>query len=379
MDIGPGTTDVLVIDNGSWMIRAGFAGADSARAIFPSVVGRPRTKGATEGTSNKDVFCGDEALSKRGLLTIKRPIESGIVTNWDDMEKIWHHTFYNELRVAPEEHPVLLTENPMNPKANRERMTQIMFEHFNIPAMYAVNTAVLSLFASGRTTGMVIDCGYGTSHTVPIYEGCSLSHAINRLDIGGHDLDENLLRIVPNNDIFPSKAQLEIVRDMKEKLCYVALDVGQEIQTSAQGCSLERNYELPDGQVMTIGKERFLCPEALFEPSYVGFSCTGIHDNAHYSIMKCNADIRKDQFANIILAGGSTMFPGFAERLQKEITALAPASTPVKVVAPPERKYSAWIGGSILATMSTFQDMWISRQEYDEFGPSIVRKKCIGV
>ncbi|PHT44419.1 Actin-1 [Capsicum baccatum] len=293
------------------------------------------------------------------------------------MEKLWHHAFYSELCVAPEEHPVLLTEAPFNSNANREKMTQIIFETFNIPAMYAANKAVLSVIANGRTTGIVLDSGDSVTHTVPVYEGYVLPHAISQLVLGGRDLTDLLIRDLSLSCVL-NRYHRDMICDMKETIAYIALNFEHEID-KAKNCSksVEKGFELPDGQVVNIGTERFRCPEVLFQPSLLGMEETGIHKKAYNSIMRCDDDIRKELFANIVLSGGSTMFPGIAKRMSKEITALAPSSTKIKVIASPERKYSTWIGGSIFASLATFQKMLIVKAEYDESGPAIIHRKCI--
>jgi len=194
------------------------------------------------GMDQKDAYVGDEAQSKRGVLTLKYPIEHGIVTNWDDMEKIWHHTFYNELRVAPEEHPVLLTEAPLNPKANRERMTQIMFETFNVPAMFVAIPAVLSLYGSGRTTGLVFDSGHGVTHVVPVYDGYHIHNSIIRSNFAGQDLNGYLMKLLKK------KLPESVVQNIKEDLCFVEQDKASSTTPSI----IEKDFILPDGQVIQV-------------------------------------------------------------------------------------------------------------------------------
>jgi len=367
----------LVIDVGTGNCKAGFAGEDAPRCVFPSIVGRPKTTNVMSGTDNRDHFVGDEAQMKRGILEIKYPIEHGVVQDWDDMEKVWHHAFFNGLRVEPQEHPVFLTEAALNPKANRERMTQIMFESFYVPAMFVSTQAVLSLYASGRTTGIVTDSGDGVTHIVPIYEGYALPHAVARLDLAGRDLTEYMMKILKESgNSFTTTAEREIVRDVKEKCCYVTSDFDAELEVHEKSSDKEITYELPDGNLLTLGSERFRCPEVLFKPFLIGKEAPGIHQMTFNSIQKCEVDIRRNLYSNIVLSGGTTMFEGLGKRMQVEIAALAPPSMRIRVLYPDDRKHSVFIGGSMLADLDTFRQMCVSKAEYSEFGPNIIHRKC---
>jgi len=365
----------IVIDNGSGTIKAGFAGAELPRLVFPAYVGKPKHMKVMAGGAEGDIFCGDKAKDLRGILKLNYPTKHGITTDWKDMQNLWQHV-YSELNVVQDQHPVLLTEAPLNPRPNRLKSAEIFFETFNVPALYVQVQAILSLYASGRTTGVVLDSGDGVTNAVPVYEGFILPHAVTRIDVAGRDITEYLqllLRKAGHN--FHTSAELEVVKDIKEKICFVAFNIEKIDKEDSEDVEPEHSYKLPDGNVIQVGAEKFRAPEVLFNPGLIGLEYVGIHQCLVNSISKCDLDIRRSLFSDIVLAGGSTMHDGFGDRLLVEVRKLAPRDTKIRILAPPERILSTWIGGSILASLATFKRMWVTRKEYDEAGKNAIYRK----
>jgi actin-related protein len=372
----------IVIDNGSGVIKAGLSGDNMPSVKFPSIVGRPRSDKQMIGVETKAEYIGDEAQKMRGVLNLSYPIESGIVTNWDDMEKVWAYCFSNELRVDPSEHKVFLTEAPMNPKVNREKMTSLMFETFNVQGLYVAIQAVMSLYSNGRTTGCVVDSGDGVTHTVPVFEGYSVPHAVHKNLIAGRAITDHMTNLLQADGISTQGGQSawkQIVKKMKEELCYVALNPEEEKAKASSSTSIQRTFELPDGSTVNVNSPRFLAPEALFHPDLIkeGDETLGMHRLCFKSITDCDLDVRKDLYENIILSGGSTLYEGLPDRIEKEVDKLCPQQGVVKVIATKDRYYSVWTGGSTLSSLSTFESQWITREEFEENGAEIVHRKCV--
>jgi len=356
------------------LMKAGFAGSDIPKIVFPSCVGRPKYQKVmiNKGVAESDLFCGNKVTELRGILKLSYPIKHGVTTDWKDMQAIWAH-IYNDLQVPQDQHPVLLTEAPLNPRPNRLKAAEIFFESFNVPAFYVQSQPVLALYGSGKTTGVILDSGDGVSNAVPIYEGFVLPHAVTRIDVAGRDISENLqllLRKAGHN--FVTSSEFEVVRDIKEKLCYVALNIEKSEKDDSDDVE---PYKLPDGSQIMIGSEKFRAPEVLFNPSLIGLEYVGIHQMLVNSISKCDLDIRRAMFGDIVLAGGSTCFDGFGDRLLSEVRKLAPRDTKIKILAPPDRIISTFNGGSILASLTTFKSMWITKKEYEDAGKNSIFRK----
>ena len=380
-----------VLDIGSNTIRAGFGGQTEPSVVMPSVVGRPRgetlderfsTTTTTMTRSGKTVYVGDDAQSKRGVLLMKRFIEYGVVTNFDELEAVWGHLFDEKLRVNISATPLLVAEGEsMNPKCNREKLTQIAFETFSVPHFFLALSPALILAAAGRRTGLSVDLS-DITRAVPVYEGYFLSHCVTRNWVNSLLVTEHLGKLLARNNAgvsFQSRCNYDALIDITKQLAYAAQDVDQEKETF--GCSKEEQFKLPDGKVVTVGTERFECAEPLFQPELANVYGAGLAAHVVNTVRLCNADIRQELLSNVVLAGGGSSLAGLASRLQKEVeTELMGhhdlSGMHVQVLAPPGGDLLVWKGASLLASSPGFIDNCISSDEYEEYGPALVHRKC---
>ncbi|KAM4689585.1 actin-related protein T2-like [Discoglossus pictus] len=365
----------VIIDNGTASCKAGRSGENGPQVVIPTVTGRVKNKASVLRSGQKDFYVANDALYKKSILKLKYPIEKGVITEWEDMEKIWKHIYDKELQVKATDRPLLMSEPPLNPLQNREITTEIMFETIKAPAMYLSVQSTLALYSAAHITGTVLDCGESMSHAVPIYEGYYLPHAVSKLEIGGKEITDYLSRLLQESGhSFASSDDNNIINDIKEQLCYVALDPNQEIKKSTE--EIIKNYHLPDGKAIQISNQLYLAPEILFFPATIGIEFPGVDKMIFKSVMKCEAGIRKKLYRNMVLTGGSSLFRGLDERVLKEVQQHAPSGIPVRMIAPPDRKFSVWIGASIITSLTSFKQMWVTSNDYQEFGPSVVQRRC---
>jgi len=381
----------VVCDNGTGFVKVGYAGQNFPSSIFPSMVGRPilrAEEAISETVELKDIMCGDEAAAVRQSLDIKYPVENGVVRNWEDMEHLWNFTFYEKMHIRPEEYKIMLTEPPQNPTKNREQLIERMFEKYGFAAANVSIQAMLTLYAQGLLTGVVVDTGDGVTHVVPVFDGYVPQNLIKRLDVAGRHVTQYMNKLLMlRGYAFNSTADFDTVRQIKEKLCYVALDIGQERRLAQETTCLMETFTLPDGKIIKVGRERFEAPECLFNPSLVDSEKSGMADMVFEMIQEADIDTRSEYYKHIVLSGGSSMYPGLSTRLEKDIrdrylkeilgnNVERMKKFKINIEDPPRRKHMVFLGGSVLADiMKDKPEFWITKAEYDEQGMTAVLRK----
>lgn len=370
----PTELPAIVLDGGSSLFKAGFAGDEIPSVVIQSVVGKHKESDSgfenAGGMEKVKGLVGKEVRDKQESLTLHYPINRGIVTNWDDLELLWAHCF-QELHIDPEDHGIVMSDPPLNPRSNREKILELMFEAFRPAGFHLANSGQLVLYTSGRHTGIVTDIGDGVTSAVPFYESFCFSNAVQRQDFGGRDLTFYLQKLLyEKGHIFTTPAELQFVQELKENTGYVTSEYIRDLKISDS--SLKKCVSLPDGNSVMLDSERVKCPEALFNPSLAGFPyLKGLPDLIESSLLNCDIDVRADICVNFIISGGCSLFPGLADRLKAELKKKFPRSR-VHVVPMNPALYGAWIGGSILGSLSMFQYACITKQDYDEHGPSLL-------
>lgn len=367
----------IIIDPGALHVRVGFVGEEGPRVTFPTVIGRPKVPGIMVGSEQRDYLVGTQATQMSESFKLSYPIRHGGVEDWEDMEKILDHVFANELQVSPEGQNIIVLQPPLTPSSQRDALTRLLFDTFNVPGVFLANGSVCSTLAAGRFTGLVVDIGAQELFVVPVFDGYALPHTTLRINLAGEAVTDYLTTLLnERQDPITETMGREIMRDLKEKKCRVALDFQRELDTLDLD-GVAEPYDLPDGNVFYICNELLRAPEVLFTPSLLGKEFGGIHEQVYQSIARCDVALQPDLWRNIVLAGGGSLLPGLPNRLEKELKALVPdMAGEIRVIALPERHAGAWIGASIMGSIAGFEHSWATRSEYNDYGPDAVRWRC---
>ncbi|XP_010363902.2 actin-like protein 7B [Rhinopithecus roxellana] len=364
----------VVIDLGSQYCKCGYAGEPRPTYFISSTVGKRCPEAADAGDTRKGTLVGHELLNTETPLKLVNPLKHGVVVDWDCVQDIWEYIFRTAMNILPEEHAVLVSDPPLSPSSNREKYAELMFETFGIPAMHVTSQSLLSIYSYGKTSGLVVESGHGVSHVVPISEGDVLPGLTSRADYAGGDLTNYLMQLLNEAGHAFTDDHLHIIEHIKKKCCYAAFLPEEELSLAPE--ELRVDYELPDGKLITIGQERFRCSEMLFQPSLAGSTQPGLPELTAACLGRCqDTGFKEEMAANVLLCGGCTMLDGFPERFQRELSLLCPGDSPA-VAAAPERKTSVWTGGSILASLQAFQQLWVSKEEFQERGSMAIYSKC---
>lgn len=371
--------EIIVCDNGTGFMKLGFAGEDFPRCVFPTLMGHPmlRTNEKVEGVVLENDMFGDEAARYRAMLEISHPIEIGIVKDWEGMEKMWRYGF-NKLGITDFKNKrILLTEAAGNPKKNRELMAEVMLEKFGFQSLCIEPQALLALYCEARTTGIVLDSGDGVTHMIPVLEGYINEHTISRMNIAGRHITNYLIKLLLlRGYAFNSSADFETVREIKERLCFVTINLEADRKLARETTYYDTDYLLPDGNMIKVGRERFEAAECIFNPSLIDSEVEGVVGTIVNCIESCPVDYKRELYANLILSGGTTMFPGFPTRVKNDIKDYFKqqikmnkrADTDkytIKILDPPRRKQAVFIGGSVCAyTFKENEEVWVTLEKF---------------
>lgn len=434
VNYGGDEVSALVLDIGTSSVRAGYAGDDTPKAIIPTSYGYK-----TDESSEADVTMGEDGQPTNGTarekvkmyignngppiwrsgMEVANPVTGGLIQDFAPIPSLITHAFRDIMRCDPAEHPVLVTEPAWNTPANRERMAEIMFEEFKAPAFYIANTGVLNAFAAGKGSALVIDIGHSTASVTPVVDGFVLrkglvysalpqlvhAHAAHMLSSPTQHRDSILLlphQLVQSKEATEPAAKPKFTWHKKRvengattdswRKFYEAREVEEWMQSVAgilhQGWNEQqamqrgsRHYEFPTGYNYYFGAERFMVGEQFFIHSHQLQASNSnlpktIPALISSSLSACDPELRQVLMGNVVLTGGGSLFSDLSERLVNELGRNFPH---VKIHAPgnpTERRYGGWLGGSILASLGTFHQLWISREEWLEHGKSIVGQRC---